>query len=547
MGKRRRRQALARSRAIAPMGKRESSCCQQDGDGDTQAGKVKRDLIPELPEDIWCHIHSLMPLRDAACAACVSRAFLRSWRCHPNLIFNADMFRSKTHMYRGNYGDIVDRIIRKHSGAGVKILKLELFASIYSKNLDSWLEVAVTPGIEVLTFRLCRFRKKYNFPCSVLSSRVRNSIRNLEFDFCAFRPTADLGPLRSLTSLCLRYVRITGDELECFLSNSLALMQLELKKCKEIICLNIPCVLQQFSYLSVFCCRNLRVIESKAPNLKSLHISGNVKLSLGEALQMKNIWLDRSEVVCYSRVELPSILPNLETLYISSRGEVVNTPSMPTKFVYLKHLTICFILLGGPFSPSYDYFSLVSFLDASPSLETLILNVPQGQMQQESVFQHSSHFRQMTEHHHCHLKRVTITAFSSAKSLVELTCHILKSALSLECLTLVPIYGSRCSDGITMRCYTPDKSVLKEVPKAFAAIRKYIEGMVRPTVELTVVEPCSRCHGNEGCDAESTWNDTQECEIIDENLTQAPSQEDIFNMIKEMRGNAARLHLVLMV
>jgi hypothetical protein len=38
-------------------------------------------------QDIWRHIHSLMPMRDAAQAACVSHAFLRSWRCHPNLTF----------------------------------------------------------------------------------------------------------------------------------------------------------------------------------------------------------------------------------------------------------------------------------------------------------------------------------------------------------------------------------------------------------------------------------------------------------------------------
>lgn len=52
--------------------------------------------------------------------------------------------------------------------------------------------------------------------------------------------------------------------------------------------------------------------------------------------------------------------------------QVVDTPMLPTKFLYLKHLTIC-LRYGTP--PPFDYFSLVSFLDASPSLETLILHV----------------------------------------------------------------------------------------------------------------------------------------------------------------------------
>jgi hypothetical protein len=43
---------------------------------------------------------------------------------------------------------------------------------------------------------------------------------------------------------------------------------------------------------------------------------------------------------------------------------------LPTKFLYLKHLTIC--LRPGTFP--YDYFSLLSFLDPSPSFETLSLD-----------------------------------------------------------------------------------------------------------------------------------------------------------------------------
>jgi hypothetical protein len=92
--------------------------------------------------------------------------------------------------------------------------------------LGSLLRVSVTPTVEELTVVLSNtFRQKYSFPCSVLSNGVGNSIRHLELGFCAFRPTAELGPLRNLTSLNLRFVIVTGDELECFLSNSLALEQ----------------------------------------------------------------------------------------------------------------------------------------------------------------------------------------------------------------------------------------------------------------------------------------------------------------------------------
>ena len=51
--------------------------------------------------------------------------------------------------------------------------------------------------------------------------------------------------------------------------------------------------------------------------------------------------------------------------------QMVNTPMLPSKFLHLKCLTIDL----AEVSHAYDYFSLVSFLDASPFLETLLLGV----------------------------------------------------------------------------------------------------------------------------------------------------------------------------
>lgn len=64
------------------------------------------------------------------------------------------------------------------------------------------------------------------------------------------------------------------------------------------------------------------MIESNAPNLSSLSFSGNVKLSLGDPLQVKRLSMIHPEVVCYARAELPSVMPNLETLAIYSNDEV---------------------------------------------------------------------------------------------------------------------------------------------------------------------------------------------------------------------------------
>ncbi|CAO1946639.1 unnamed protein product [Urochloa humidicola] len=135
-------------------------------------------------------------------------------------------------------------------------------------------------------------------------------------------------------------------------------------------------------------------------------------------------------------------MQNLETLDIASSAEV-DPPMLPTKFLNLKHLAIQ--ICGVTFSPSYDYFSLASFLDACPSSKTLNLDVSEEDMQHESIFRGSSDLKQLPECHHDHLKSVEIIGFSSAKSLVELTCYSVKSTASLERLTFALHGDGRCS------------------------------------------------------------------------------------------------------
>ena len=124
-------------------------------------------------------------------------------------------------------------------------------------------------------------------------------------------------------------------------------------------------------------------------------------------------------------------------------------------------------------------------------------------MRHPSIFTDPSGTRQMPEHLHDKLKSVTITGFSSAKSLVELTCHILESTKSLEYLTLDTTDGdsvSRCSVNGSDKCYgcPMGRDAIVEARQGLLAIRTYIEGIVPSKVKFTVVGPCSQCHVVEG-------------------------------------------------
>ncbi|KAM3400100.1 hypothetical protein ACQJBY_005159 [Aegilops geniculata] len=181
--------------------------------------------------------------------------------------------------------------------------------------------------------------------------------------------------------------------------------------------------------------------------------------------------------------------------------EVLNTPIVTAKFLHLKLLEICLSAAEGAFSPAYDYLSLVFFLDACPVLETFKLSVWQTRMKHDPVSGDSSLLRKMPGHHHASIKNVKIDGFCSAKSMIELTCHILDNATSLENLKLDPIYdgGYEHVDRLTVHeigdCSPhTGQRMIREAHKAVLAIEKYIVGKVPSNVKLNIKKPCSQCH-----------------------------------------------------
>uniref|UniRef100_A0A0E0IM40 Uncharacterized protein n=2 Tax=Oryza nivara TaxID=4536 RepID=A0A0E0IM40_ORYNI len=439
----------------------------------SEGAKRTRYSVPSLPEEIWCHIHSLMSFKDAARAACVSRAFRHSWRCHPNLICCIGILGS-------DFINKFDRIMKNHSGIGIKSVKFQ-YNSFYntrrstsiSHHFDSWHQIAITPWIEELTISLSlsSFNMEYSFPCSLLADGRASSMRHLYLGNCGFHPTINLD-LRNLTRLHLINVHITGDELGCLLSNSHCLEQLELMYCNGIICLKIPSLLQCLSHLEVFDCRILQVVENKAPNLCSFDFGGRqVQLLLGESLRMKRLSLHYPDAMYYAHAKLPSNAPNLETLALEcSTDKMVDTPILPSKFFHLKCLTIDHTIISS--SPAYNYLYLVYFLDACPSLETFLLGISQNHMEHDSIIGDSSHMRQMPGHRHDNLRSVEITGFYSAKSLIELTCYILDNTVALKYLTLDTTRGFfSCSTGEHDRCFPMDKIMITEANRAVLAIQ----------------------------------------------------------------------------
>ena len=121
-------------------------------------------------------------------------------------------------------------------------------------------------------------------------------------------------------------------------------------------------------------------------------------------------------------------------------------------------------------------------------------------MEQESGLGYSFHdLRKMPGHMHRNIKDVQIIGFCSAKSMVELTCHILQNSKLLKRLKLSTCYNGEilCSYNNNGKCLPMSRGMIMEAHKALLAVERYILGKVPSTVELKVEEPCSRCNALE--------------------------------------------------
>uniref|UniRef100_A0A0E0LMS6 At1g61320/AtMIF1 LRR domain-containing protein n=1 Tax=Oryza punctata TaxID=4537 RepID=A0A0E0LMS6_ORYPU len=311
--------------------------------------------------------------------------------------------------------------MQTHSGVGVKIFKLRTYPCYNppSYYVDRWLQIAISLGIEEVELKMNQISQTvYKFACSLLFSEKGSSIRSLFFVDCAFRYTVEVGPLSNLTSVHLRSVYITGEELCCFF-----LKELSLSNCNDIVFLEIPCLLSQLNFLQVQLCKNVADC----------------------CIQCSKIIL----FLLYGETNTHLISPHLNHWSIYLFPQTVNTPIIPGKFTHLKHLEI--VLYTPSHSQDFDFYSLVSLLML---LQTFVMRVEVPTIMHDSMIEGSGGD----------------------------SFHPRRLANIDKCL---PMTGA----------------AIMEAGNASLAIIRHIEGRVPSTVNLKVIEPCSKCHrlGNGYC------------------------------------------------
>ncbi|OEL18176.1 hypothetical protein BAE44_0020805, partial [Dichanthelium oligosanthes] len=382
--------------------------CQQSDISEVAKSTVPVLELDKFPEEIVHLIHSRMPLRDAAHAACVSRSFLHSWRRYPNLVFSwqtfgLDMNEGTPYGRAKKLVDIIQTILKNHSGTGVKTLKLQARPCrnvITADQLDTWLQAAVKAGIVELALDLPQF----------------------------------------------------------------------------------------------YGLKRLKMIEINAPKVSTFLFRGSpMKISISNSSQLNSMTMNGqcySGMFQYALTKLQSITSNLQTLTLLSSREAFNMPVSPDKFLHLRNLKIYCCGMEN-----FDFFFSGFFSQCLSYTGKFLLIGPHFDVRRDSIIHEdssadASDTRRVAEFHQRNLKKVAITGFCSAKSLIELTCQILESSSSLLYLVL-DTTGGYDNTGI---CDYMERKAVMEALRGVEAIQKYIKGKVPSSVTLEVLERCGRCH-----------------------------------------------------
>ncbi|KAK3130457.1 hypothetical protein QOZ80_6BG0493700 [Eleusine coracana subsp. coracana] len=202
--RRRRRQMESCDGSIASRAATKRSPSEQDNisqadnerDDNSQADRERMKYSgPIFSEDILHHIHSLLPLRDAAQAACVSQAFLNFWRSRPSLHFSIEALEHSHKLTQFSLGEASQ--VKKLEMCGLSVAyysraKLPpIVPNLETITINSICEMASIP---IVPSRFCHL--KY------LNIRVPRVALHQAYDYFSFASFLDASP--SLDYFALR-------------------------------------------------------------------------------------------------------------------------------------------------------------------------------------------------------------------------------------------------------------------------------------------------------------------------------------------------------
>ncbi|XVF70037.1 hypothetical protein PTKIN_Ptkin11bG0129200 [Pterospermum kingtungense] len=402
-------------------------------DSETQAignkcQHLMADRISSLPDEILIHILSLSLMRDAVASGALSRRWRNLWKSLTTFKFDPpnklgvdkrDVITlcpkvKKSRMK--SYAKWVDGVLQQLQ----HLLNIEEFwicSDLFEEgdpNLDRWMSFAAEKHVRVLQISL-KYDKGYSsswerclFPTHHFTKEKAFSVTQLSLsrvEIC----NPGFNNFTFLTTLTLAYLTLTDDVCETAFSNCSILEHLHIRCVHKLTNLKlVGSSLSRLRYLELYDCDSLKNVEICAPNLVSFKYGGINTLFAFKGVPK----LFETLVLDTNTMEVEGMSPQLCPTFISLNVLVL--------FIDARYVN----RIGFPW-----------FLqEACPVLRKFEVHIDTSET---NIELESSEVSKASPLPHRFLKEIELSGFLGQSYDMELVKYLVKTAVSLQKLTII--------------------------------------------------------------------------------------------------------------
>ncbi|KAM4107352.1 hypothetical protein ACB094_04G137400 [Castanea mollissima] len=347
-----------------------------------------KDQISQLPDQLIISILSFMTLKEAVRTSVLSHRWKQLWPFFtgsldfddPDTFWAIADRKKKMKGERRKFVKRVNHVLKLHQGSNIDQFRVCFeFDNNHKHHIDGWIDSAISKGVKRLELdftptEACEKQMLYTFPHERFIS-IKSSV-------------VGVSCIKSLTSLTLIYVHVTGELLEHILSNCSLLERLHVAYSEDLVTLKICSSSLRLKHLNIIRCWELKRIEIFAPNLESFGLVARaieMHVNYAPRLLDVHVYVGAYDYLNYALCPLSSYLSQLQSL------------------------TLDF------------YIALIS-------LHSLLWDKSRRERELRKVMKYPNE----------HLKEVEITGFVGRAIDIELTVYLLESAIKLEKLVINP-------------------------------------------------------------------------------------------------------------
>ena len=238
----------------------------------------------------------------------------------------------------------VNHVLKLHQGSNIDQFRVCFeFDNHHKHHIDGWIDSAISKRVKRLELdftptEACEKQMLYTFPHERFIS-IKSSV-------------VGVSCIKSLTSLTLIYVHVTGELLEHFLSNCPLLERLHVAYSEDLVTLKICSSSLRLKHLNIIRCWELKRIEIFAPNLESFGLVARameMHVNYAPRLLDVHVYVGAYDYLNYALCPLSSYLSQLQSLTLDFYIALISRHSV-SALNYFQSLAFMLIWFGEMFS-----------------------------------------------------------------------------------------------------------------------------------------------------------------------------------------------------